>query len=101
MNCVNSVITQHDTGIRVYIMDHGGPHGIFRRRRGSEGVWIAMCAAGQLADEQTAKMLKRNTKRYSSVLRWREIVARVTTWMNLKGSICHTQEHKYFIILGT
>lgn len=45
-----------------------------------------MCAAGQLGDEQTAKMLKRNTKRYSSVLRWKEIVARVTAWVNLKGS---------------
>lgn len=78
-----------------------GPHEIFRRRKGSEGVCIAMCAAGQLGDEQTAKMLKRNTKRYSSVLRRREIVARVTTWMNLKGSVCYSQEHKYFITLGT
>lgn len=78
-----------------------GPHGIFRRRRGSEGICTAVCTAGQLGDEQTAKMLKRNTKRYSSVLRWREIVARVTAEMDLKGSICHSQEHKYFIILGT
>lgn len=78
-----------------------GPREIFRGRRGSESVCIAMCAAGQLGDEQTAKMLKRNTKRYSSVLRRRETVARVTTWMNLKGSVCHSQEHKYFITLGT
>lgn len=60
-----------------------------------------MCAAGQLGDEQIAKMLKRNTKRYSSVLRWKEIVARVTAWMKLKDNMCHSQEHKYFIILGT
>lgn len=24
VNCVNSVITEHDTGIQVCIMDHGG-----------------------------------------------------------------------------
>lgn len=59
---------------------------------------IAMCTAGQLRDERTTTVLKRDTIQHPSALIWKEILTHMTAWMDLKGNICHSQKHKHFMI---